>query len=324
MHVAIIGGASTIGSTFAYTIIANNPNADVTIVEKAEDAAWGHATDITHGQYHFADSPKEGSSASGTIESIGTDELETLEPNVVVITARAPLEIDPKEAENGDVRKKELAGNVPIIDDIATQLRSIGPLPVIVVTNPIDTITYRLWDRLKWDRERFLGFSLAETARAAETIASLYDVHPSKVYCPTMGEHGDNVVPIFSKATVNGDRVSLSGEQRAEITERVLEIPFKIAEGRGIEDSSRWVTSAGLSRVLRNMFDETLQDHLCLSVPVDGEYGLEDGCLSIPVELNESGVKRTIEWDLSSSEAQRVETAHNNIQTDINRLDTFN
>ncbi|WP_436348236.1 malate dehydrogenase [Natronorubrum sp. FCH18a] len=324
MHVAIIGGASTIGSTVAYTLASADPTLTITLVDKAERPAWAHALDVTHSVFHSARAPVDAETAGvfGTVRAVGADELAALEPDpdLAVFTAAAPR---PDDATDTDAREAELEANLSIVDDVVAQLRSVDPVPVLVLTNPIDRITYRLWQRLGWPREHFLGYSLSETARTAYKIGEIRDARPATVYCPVMGEHGSGIVPVFSKLRVDGDPATLSDAERANVLEYVREIPFEIAKGRGASETSRWVTSAGVTRLIRTMFadgsDET-EISVCLSTPVDGEYGLANGCLSVPVTLTPDGVGEILEWELAPDEEQRLRDAHDAIRADLSDL----
>lgn len=329
MHVAIIGGASTIGSTVAYTLVGEDPTIDVTLVDKAEDSAWAHAVDVTHSAYHSANAPVDATTADsfGTVRTVGADELDDLEPepDLAVFTAAAPK---PENATGTDAREAELEANRAVVDDVAAELQSIDPIPILMITNPIDRLTYRLWRRLEWPRKRFLGYSLSETARTAYEIGELRDVPWTCVSCPVMGEHGDEVVPVFSRLRIDGEPATLSESERDAVREYVREIPFEIASRRGPEETSRWVTSAGVVRLIRRMFADDRRDDsagdrdgsnptVCLSTPVDGEYGLSTGCLSVPVALTSDGVGDILEWELAPGERERLERAHRSIREDL-------
>lgn len=322
MHVGIIGGASTIGSTLAYGLVCDDPHNSVTLFEAALDAAWGHVIDLRHASYHSADAPvPEGGSTTGEVTYAPTEDIGEYDLDAVVVTARVPPSADDTQRGSRGARTRELDANLPLIDGIADSLDAIDPVPTVVVTNPVDRIVYRLWTQLGWPRSTVMGFSLAETARVADAIARRYDVHPTSVSCPTMGEHGEHVVPVFSRASIAGDPISLTREEQEDIVDEILEIPFEIAEKRGIGDSSRWVSGAGLLRILRGLSSPDPTGPLCLSVPLDGEYGFTDGCLSIPVTLAEGGVSCTIEWDLTEEETSRIREAYEAVCGDIRRFD---
>jgi malate dehydrogenase len=321
MHVVIIGGASTIGATVTYTLMSEDPTLNITLVDKEQEAAWAHSTDIIHSVFHSVQTPLNSDTANsfGTVRVVGSDELSDLKPDLLIFTAAAPR---PDDATDTDAREAELEANRSIVDDVAAQLQSVDPAPVLVLTNPIDRITYLLYQRLEWSRKHFLGYSLSETARTAFKIGEIQDAHPATVYCPVMGEHGDGTIPIFSKLRIHGESVTLSDEEQAEVLEYVREIPFEIAKCRGASETSRWVTSAGVARLIRTMISGGTEREppICLSTPVDGEYGLSDGCLSVPITLTTNGVGEILEWELAPDEQQRLQQAHDEICDDLRDL----
>lgn len=318
MHVTIIGGASTIGSTAAFALAATDPSLDITLVDIADKAAWGHATDLLHASYFFTDAPVSMRDVDelGTVRSVGTDELAGVDPDLAVVAASVPR----SEWSDGDQRRERFTDTLPVADDVAGQLKRLGPLPVVVVTNPVDRITYRLWDLLGWSPKRFIGFSLAESARIADAIAQFHDGDPNVVQCPTMGEHGEHVVPIFSRATVDGSRVEIPDDRRTEIIDYVRDIGFDIANRRGMADSSRWVSGAGIAHLVRTILGGGTEEPHCVSTPLNGAYGFDDGCLSVPVTLDGDGVESVVEWDLEDSERERLRQAHNVIYADIESM----
>lgn len=322
MHVAIIGGASTIGSTVAYTVAGMAPSVDVTLVDINEEAAWAHATDISHAGYHFANAPGGAPSADldsfGEVQSATPEELGALDPDLLVFNAAAP---QPEDATDRGAREAELDRNLAIVDDVAADLRGLDPTPLLVVTNPIDRLTYRFQSLLGWPRGCFLGYSLSETARAADAIADGRGVHRSAVHCPMMGEHGEHVVPVFSRVRVDGERVELPASERAEVREYVRDVPFEIAKRRGVAETSRWVTSAGVTRVIRSIAGGGNEEPVCLSTPLAGEYGFEGVALSVPVTLDDGGVAEIHEWALSDEEEAQLTDAYEAVRADLERIE---
>lgn len=314
MHVAIIGGASTIGATAASALVGRFPTAQITLIDVDEAAARGQARDLRHGAYHHADAPRESGSGieGGTVRAIHPDRIDSISPDVAIVTANVGEQ--PEEPLDRDFRTRRVDDRMVFLEDIGRQLEAIGPLPTLVVTNPVDRVTYYLWRSLEWSREQFIGYSLSEAARAAAAIGRHLETHPNRVWCPTLGEHGERLVLAFSQATVDGEPVGIDEAAKAAIRERVLDTPIEIANARGVADSSRWVTSAGILRVVTALCGTATDRPMCLSVPVDGEYGLQDGCLSLPVMVGPTGVTRVIEWELPDDELSQLHAAHEGIR----------
>jgi malate dehydrogenase len=307
MKVAVIGGAGTIGVTTAYTLTLLDPDVDVTLVDARGDAAEGHAIDIRTSLGHSSHpAGAMGPTGSGTVTAATPGPEAVADADCIVVTASVPRPAD--SAKRGG-RRSFLERNGELVDDIASWMGPVEPRPVVTVTNPLDPINHRLWRALGWDRRYCLGYSLSETARLADQVARHADVRPSDVTCHTMGQHGEHLVPLFSRTTVGGERVALSPDERERISEAVKDVPYDIMSLRGSEETSRWVTSRGVASLVASMLDGGPDEPVCCSVPLDGEYGYHDLSLSVPVRLSENGVEGIVEWDLSQSERTALDEA---------------
>ena len=310
MDVLIVGGGGTIGSTVAYTLSVQDPATNVTLVDSDADAAEGHALDVRHSTRHVAHGlgrPDFDPENPGTVRAADASASLAEAADCIVVTASAP------RPEGGDARGGRLTfleRNLEIADEIAGWLGEADPTPVVVVSNPVDRITHRLYRRTGWPRRHFVGYSLSETARIADEIARRTDASPQEVYCPIVGEHGEHVVPLFSRATVGGDPVEFSEAEREAIVEYVRDVPYDVLKLRGARDSSRWVTARGVAAIVRRLGDGRADAPVCLSTPLDGEYGFDGVSLSVPVELDDEGVGEIIEWDLADEERSAFEAAY--------------
>jgi malate dehydrogenase len=294
MHVAIVGGGGTIGSTVAFALRHGRSDPDITLLDTDGDAARGHGIDIQHSGTH-------GDDATGAVHGgpVSVDAL--ADADCVVVTASAPRQ---RGGDQRGGRETYLPENVPVAESVAEALRGIDPVPVLVVTNPLDWMVQRLSDLVGWDRSWFLGYALSETARTAHGLAARRDVPPASVEVPTVGQHGEHVVPVFSRATIDGQSVTVTDDERDDLVDYVREIPYDIVQMRGAADSSRWVTGAGVARTVETILDAR-EDVLCLSTPLDGEYGESDVALAVPVEVSDAGVTTIREWSLSEWERER-------------------
>lgn len=314
MNVAVIGGAGTIGATTAYTLSVLRPNVDVTLVDVDADAAAGHAIDMRTALGHAAHPAGVGFSNAdtGTVRSAGPGAESVEDADCVVVAASVPR---PEDTAGRGGRLAFLERNREMVEEIGSWLGEVDPRPVVTVTNPLDPMNYRMYRALGWDRRYCIGYSLSETARVADQLARRADVPPASVSCPTMGEHGENMVPVFSRATVDGESVSITADEREEITESVKDVPWDVIQLRGPEETSRWVTGRGVASLVASILDGGPTDPVCLSVPLDGEYGYRDLSLSVPVRLSADGVADVVEWDLAPAERQALDAAADAVGT---------
>lgn len=308
MDVAVVGGAGTVGATAAFALGRLLPDATVRLVDVDEDAAEGHAVDLRHAGAHVAHPVGgKGGATSVDVRSAPPGPAGVAGADCVVVTASVPR---PAGGAGRGGRMTFLERNREVANEVAGWLRADDPVPVVAVTNPVDRITYRLWRATGWPREHFVGYSLSETARLADKLAAMVGTDPAEVSCPVLGEHGEHVVPAFSRATVGGETLSLSPRQRRAAFEYVRDVPYEVIDLRGADESSRWVTGRGIALLVASILTAGPDEPICLSTPLSGEYGFEDVCLSVPVTLGHAGVERVHEWDLPDRERERLDDAY--------------
>lgn len=315
MQVVIIGGAGTVGATTAYSLAVERPNVDITLVDVAEDVADGHAIDLTHARTISRLPQFENSEGIGTVDATPSRSEAVTNADVIVVAASVPR---PSDAAERGGRALFLERNRKLTTTIANLLKTCDSVPVVVVTNPVDRITYLLWQETGWDRRHFLGYSLSETARAADKISDLRESPASSIYCPVAGEHGEDVVPLFSRLTIDGEPVSLPKHQREAVRRYIRNIPYDIIDLRGEAETSRWVTGRGVAGLTQAILDGGIEGGpIALSTPLDGEYGFTDVSLSVPIEFGRNGVDRVLEWELSEEEYDRLDAASESINDDL-------
>jgi malate dehydrogenase len=312
MEVAVIGGAGTIGAATAYTLATRRPDLDLTLSDVETDACRGDVTDITHANNHLghAVGRRDGPARTGTIRAVdpGPDAVDTADLIVVAASAAATQ-------EGG--RMRALRENTATMDEIAGWLADVDERPVVTVTNPMDRMNYRLHRESGWARRRFVGYALSETARVADEVARLRDGRPESVHCPVIGEHGEHIVPLYSRATVDGEPAELDDDDRRQVTEYARQIPYDIIDWRGADTSSRWVTARGVASLATTVLDGGTDDPVGLSTPLDGEFGYEALSIGVPVTLDAGGIAAIHEWDLAPDERDALDAARDAIRETV-------
>lgn len=306
VRVTIVGGGGTVGSTVAYTLAIDRPRVDVRICDIDADAAWGHATDVRHARCHAGHALGTATPPTGSVDAVDPGTAAIRDADCVVVTASVPR---PEGGAERGGRDTFWPANRDVADEIAGWLRGSDPCPVVVVSNPVDRVVGRLHDRTGWSRERFLGYSLSETARVADAIARRVDADPAAVDCPVLGEHGEHLVPAFSRATVDGDPLALDAAAREAVLSSAREVPYDVIRRRGRRDSSRWVTGRGATLVVEALLDGGTSEPVCLSTPLNGAYGIEDVAVGVPVTLTGGGVETVVEWSLPPAEMEALRAA---------------
>jgi malate dehydrogenase len=310
--VAVVGGAGTIGTTAAYTLGVDRPDVDVRLCDVAGDDAAGHAIDLRHARCHTAHALGDpGPTGEVTAVDPGPDAVRGVD--CVLVTASVP-----RPTERGEEgRNAWWPANREVAESVGGWLAEADPVPVLSVTNPLDRYLAVLHAESGWPRHRFVGYSLSETARMADAIARHVGADPAAVDCPILGEHGEHMVPAYSRATVGDEPFDPSPAERESLLAETKAAPYDVIDLRGGEDSSRWVTARGVALVVERILDGGGEGTVCLSTPLDGEYGIEGVPVSVPVELGPEGVERVIEWELSPEERRGVARAAEAIRRDL-------
>jgi len=285
-HVSVIG-AGQVGATTAH-LLALKGLADVTLIDIVEGLAQGKALDIAQS------APVE--AFPGTVH--GTTDFDALAGSrLVVITAglaRKP----------GMSREDLLAANAKIVGPIAERIAARAPqATIIVVTNPLDLMVALALQRSRFPRRRVMGMAgVLDSARLRAFIAERLHVQPSEVEAMVLGSHGDLMVPLKRSMTVRGTPVTtqLSAAELEQLLQRTkdggAEIVTLLKQG-----SAFYAPASGVVEMAGAILRDT---HAVLPVCawLEGEYGLRDVCIGVPVQLGASGIERIVELELSLEE----------------------
>jgi L-lactate dehydrogenase len=288
MKVSIIGGGGLVGSMTAYALQCGGVVSSLCIIDANQDAAKGVATDLLHGASLVSDQRI----AAGDMSDIPSSDI-------IVITAG--LRRKPDESRLDLINR-----NVDLFLGLLDQVRAAGlkqSAYLVVVSNPVDVLTYLAVQRagLPWQRVIGLGTQL-DTARFGSYLAQRLKVPPTQVQAMILGEHGDSMVPIWSSATVAGLPLEQWPGFSANLQREVFEetktagatlIKLKGGSGFGVGLSIREVVHALALDSRRVLPVSTLQQ---------GLYGLRDVCLSVPTVVGCGGARQQIELPLTSKE----------------------
>jgi len=288
MKVTIIGGGGLVGSVTAYALQCGGVASDICLVDANKDLALGQATDLLHGASLVADQRIHAG-----------DMAEVSSSNVVIITAG--LRRKPDESRLDLINR-----NVDLFLSILDQVKTAGLKDnsyLVVVSNPVDVLTYLTVQRLglPWQRVIGLGTQL-DTARFRSYLGQRLKVPATQVSALILGEHGDSMVPIWSSATVAGLPLEQWPGFSANLQREVFEdtktagaevIKLKGGSGFAVGLSIREVVHAILLDTRRVLPVSTLQL---------GAYGLRGACLSVPTVVGCGGAREHVELALSQKE----------------------
>src|SRR5437870_2056814 len=290
MKVSIIGGGGLVGSMTAYALQCGGVASSICLIDANKDLAQGQATDLLHGASLVADQ-----------RIYAGDMGDVASSNVVVITAG--LRRRPDESRLDLINR-----NVDLFLGILGEITKVGYREraiVLVVSNPVDVLTYLAADRLKLPKSQVLGLGTQlDTIRFRSLIAQKLGAAPTQVSALILGEHGDSMVPIWSSASVGG----LALEKYPGWSQNLANELFTRTKGSGAEVIKK-KTGAGFAVgiAIQDVIEAIALDRrrvLPVSSVQNGCYGIRDVALSVPTVVGHAGVVNTHEIELWPKEVQ--------------------
>lgn len=309
MKVTVVG-SGFVGATTAMRVARRGLADQVLMVDIVEGLPQGLALDLNQS------SPIEGFEPA----VLGTnDYADTAGSDVVVITAGLPR-------QPGMSRMDLLDKNAGIMREVAGNIRDTSPeAVVVVVSNPLDEMTFLASEVMAFPKERVMGMAgTLDSARLRYFIAEELGVSPSKVEAMTLGSHGEAMVPLPGRATVDGKPL------RELVDEETLERLYTRTREAGAEivgylkkGSAYYAPSAAVAQMVDAIVGDT-KDVLPACAWCSGQYGVSDVYVGVPVRLGRGGVQEIVELELSDSEAAALREAAEGIRTkcaDLAKLD---
>jgi L-lactate dehydrogenase len=288
----VIVGAGDVGASFAYALLQNGSAESIVLIDSRKELAEGQSLDLAQG-LPFVPT---------TVVRAGSPDDYT-DAAVIVITAGS-------KQKPGESRLNLLTRNANIINLIVDDIMAHESQAIIIVTsNPVDVLTYAALKRTAWPRNRIFGSgTVLDSARFRRLLSEHCGVDVRSVHASILGEHGDSEVPAWSMTHLAGMSIDDYcpachkcgdwSEERNRIVTEVRDSAYHIIAAKG---STCYAIGLALVRivgaVLRN-------EHSVLTVStlLDGEYGLNDLCLSVPCIVSQTGVERVIEGKLTDGE----------------------
>ncbi|MFQ3801812.1 malate dehydrogenase [Staphylococcus equorum] len=295
--VSIIGAGNT-GATLAF-IVAQQELADVVLIDRPESEGLvkGKALDI------LESSPIYGFdvNVTGTI-----DYDDSANSDVVVITAGVAR-------KPGMSRDDLVQVNEAVMHDVTKEIVKYSPnCKIIVLTNPVDAMTYSVLQASGFPKERVIGQSgVLDTARYQTFIAEALNVSVKDIRGLVLGGHGDTMLPLITSTNVNGVPLNklLNNTQITQIVERTRKGGAEIVELLGSGSAYYAPASAVYSMVEAILKD---QKRLLPSIALlEGEYSFSDICLGVPTILGSKGIERIVELQLSEDEQAQLQVSAN-------------
>ncbi len=291
--VGIIGGGN-VGATCAYQV-ASLGLADVALYDILEGVPAGKALDMTQvGPVFGFDGRVEGSHDVSVIAG----------SEVVVVTAGFPR-------KPGMDRMDLLRKNVEIAQASGEAIKQHAPDSiVIVVTNPLDVMTWVVQQSTGFPSERVVGMAgILDSARFSTFIAMELGCSPKDVKAMVLGGHGDSMVPLPRFSTVNGVPITelLSAERIDALSDRTRNGGAEIVKLLGT-GSAFYAPGASAALMVEAVLNDSKRLLPC-STALSGEYGISDVYLGVPIHLGAGGVDKVVELDLDQGELEALKAS---------------
>jgi malate dehydrogenase len=289
-------GAGNVGSSAAQ-YLAEADLADVVLFDIVEDMPQGKALDLT----------EAGPIRGYTSTVIGTNSYEDIQDSeVVIVTAGLPR-------KPGMSREDLLNKNADIISEVIANIVSYAPDSyVIVVSNPLDIMTYHALKQSGFPKNRVVGQAgVLDSIRFRTFISFELNVSPLEIATMVMGGHGDTMVPLPRYTTVSGVPVTelLSPERVDALVERTRKGGGEIV--KLLKSGSAYYAPAAAATEMAKAIMGDKKKMLPASVLLEGEYGLTDLCIGVPIVLGSNGVEKVVELSLTGEERSMLHESAN-------------
>jgi malate dehydrogenase len=306
MKVTVVG-AGNVGATCADVLAYKEVANEIVLVDIKEGLAEGKSLDIWQkAPIDLYDSRSVGST-NDYAKSAGSD--------VVVITSGLPR-------KPGMSRDDLIGTNAGIVKSVTENVVNHSPdAIIIVVSNPLDVMTYQAHLTSRFPRTRVMGMAgILDTARYRAFLAEALNVSPKDIQAMLLGGHGDTMVPLPRYTTVAGIPVTelIDTDKLNTILERT-----KVGGGELVKlmGTSAWYApgSAAAQMVEAIVKDQRRVFPVCIKL--EGEYGISDCYLGVPVVLGKNGIERVIELDLNAEEKALLESSRKAVREVMEVLD---
>jgi len=288
--VAIIG-CGKVGMTAAYALLLKGVVNELVLISRSKAEVEAEQLDLEHGMNFL-----------GAAKITASDDYAAIaDSDVVVITAGAAQ-------QPGETRLDLCAKNLLMIEEMIPKIVHHAPDSIIIiVSNPVDILTYRAYQLAGLPKGRVFGSGTTlDTARFRFHLAEFLKVNPKSIHAYILGEHGDSSFPALSSAVVGGQPLmthpNFSMSKALESYEATKSAAYKIIAAKG-------ATYYAIGVVISQLVEHILRDSkrvMALSMPLHGFYDHYGVALSVPCVLGRNGVEQTFEPKLSWEEKVKL------------------
>ncbi len=296
-------GSGRIGSSVALRL-AEKELSDILLVDIVEGLPKGESLDLmeaSHGYLYDVD-------VRGT-----ADYSEISNSNLIIVTAGSPR-------KTGMSRLELTKCNAPIITDISKKIkRYASDAIVVIITNPVDIMTYIAYKNTGFERERVIGMgSLVDCIRFEYFIARALGTSVRDVHALVIGEHGDTMVPLPRYTSAAGIPVTelLSEKEISLIIKKTLKSGAKVIALKG---GTSHAPSAAVAMLVESIV-KNYRRILPASIYLNGEYGHRNICIGVPAVIGKKGAEKIVKLDLNTKESKMLDRSATTIKDCLKTL----
>ncbi len=299
-------GAGRVGESAAQILAYKEHAQEIVLIDIREGVARGTALDIQESATLFGfDSRVTGDESNQAME--GSD--------IVIITAGLPR-------KPGMSRSDVLDANLAVIRSVTEDILRYAPQAmVIMVTNPVDILTYSVWKQTGWDRSRVFGLSgVLDAARMASFIALETGFSIKDITTMVLGGHGDSMVPMIHYTTINGIPLEtfLTKEKIHQIVDRTRNGGAEILALKKTS-SANDSPAAAVATMVDAVCNNRKRILPCVAI-LDGEYQHTDLAIGVPVILGDRGMEKVIELQLNDTENLQFQESVEQVKKDLETI----
>jgi L-lactate dehydrogenase len=307
----VIVGAGSVGATYCYSLAQSGLADEIVLIDRNKELLNGQVLDLVHGQPFFP-----------TVRIRAGSEEDYSTASLVVITAGAAQ-------KPGETRLQLLRKNADIVGNIAEDIAARNCKGVIlVVTNPVDVLTWVALKRSGWERGRVIGSgTVLDSARFRHLLGIHCGIDVHNIHAYFLGEHGDSEFAVWSMTHVAGINIDeycpVCGKckdwkkERTLIEQQVRESAYHIINSKG---STYFAVGLALVKITASILRKQ-NSVLTVSTLLGGEFGLHNVCLSVPCVVDDFGVRRIITSPLAGSELRALENSAEVLRQALASLD---
>jgi len=307
-NISIIG-SGYVGSSIAYSLMLNGYSENIILIDTNYEKSKSEVLDIRHGLPNI-----------GVSNIICGDFSDIKDSDLIIITAG-------RNRQPNESRLNLINDNTKIIRSVTDEIKKYYTKGIIlVVTNPVDILTYKISEWLGLNKEFVIGTGcILDVSRFISIIADNYQIDKNQINAKIIAEHGESQVALWSSLTISGIHINdylleknipFNDNIKQEIHKEVISMGTSIIKNKGR-------THYGIATCVCFIINSILNNSniiTCVSCQIKGEYGINNVALSLPCIINEKGISKIIEEKIENNEYEKLILSSNIIKSELKSI----